>query len=205
MLYLTLNSKSGFIMSKWVFFHILYGFLTFLSVPTTGQDNDDWVPDESQKPEKGFDWNKVYAGGGLALQFGSYTFIDVSPILGYRLTDDVSTGFGISYKYLSDNRVAGYNSHLYGGNIFARYAFAENFFGHIEYELLNVEYFTLTSSGTIIDSERKDISYLWIGGGYRQPIGLNSYLNLMVLYNLNESIYSIYPNPVYRIGFNVGL
>ena len=189
-------------MNKYVLIYILFAVW---SIPTIGQDNGQWTPEEKNKSGKGFDWSKVYVGGGLALQFGNYTFIDVSPTLSYRLTDNLSTGFGISYKYLSYNSIDGYDSHLYGGNIFSRYGFAENFFGHIEYELLNVEYFTVSSSGNILDSDRKDVSYLWVGGGYRQPIGLNSYLNIMVLYNLNESIYSIYPNPVYRIGFNVGL
>ena len=192
-------------MSKWVTPLHLICFSLILPISTIAQNSDELVPQNDNKTTKGFDWEKVYAGGGLALQFGTFTFIDVSPILGYRVTDNFSAGFGISYKYFSDNRIAGYHSHLYGGNLFSRYAFAENFFGHLEYELLNVEYFALTSSGTIMDSERKNISYLWIGGGYRQPIGLNSYLNLMVLYNLNESVYSIYPNPIYRIGFNVGL
>ena len=192
-------------MSKWITLNtLLFYFLTLANL-SIGQDNDEWVQDEDQKVSKGFDWEKVYTGGGLALQFGTYTFIDISPLVGYRLTEDLSVGFGVSYKYLSDNRIKGYNSHLYGGNLFSRYVFAENFFGQVEYELINVEYFTVNGAGLITDSERKDVSYLWIGGGYRQPIGPNSYLNLMALYNLNESIYSIYPNPLYRVGFNVGL
>ena len=152
-----------------------------------------------------FSWDKVYLGGGLGLQFGTITLIDISPIVGYRINEKLSVGFGISYKYFSDNRFSDYNSHIYGGNLFSRYQFLDNIFGHVEYEALNAEYFELTTSTYVANSYRKFISYLWIGGGYSQPMGGNSFLNFMVLFNLNESLYSLYPNPIYRVGFNIGL
>ena len=90
-------------MNKYVLIYILFAVW---SIPTIGQDNGQWTPEEKNKSGKGFDWSKVYVGGGLALQFGNYTFIDVSPTLSYRLTDNFSTGFGISYKYLSYKSIA---------------------------------------------------------------------------------------------------
>jgi hypothetical protein len=44
-----------------------------------------------------------------------------------------------------------------------------------------------------------------VGGGIKQEIGVNSFLTLMLLYNLNETVNSPYSNPVIRVGFAVGL
>jgi len=159
---------------------------------------------ENPLPEKKkFDWSKVYFGGGLGLQFWPYTYLDLSPTVGYRITDEFSAGVGVSYQYFSQNNPA-FETHIYGGSIFARYVFMGYLFGHAEYQLLNSEFFEATSSGIILNRFRKDVSYIWIGGGYRQKIAGNSYFVISVLYNLNESGYSIYPNPIYRMGVSIG-
>ena len=43
-----------------------------------------------------------------------------------------------------------------------------------------------------------------VGGGYRQQIGGNAAMNLMVLWNLNDTYDSPYTNPIIRIGFSAG-
>jgi hypothetical protein len=45
-----------------------------------------------------------------------------------------------------------------------------------------------------------------VGGGYFQRIdGSNSGIFVMLLYNLTESLYTPYSNPIVRIGVNLGL
>jgi hypothetical protein len=52
---------------------------------------------------------------------------------------------------------------------------------------------------------RENISSLFVGGGYTQPFGNgNSGVTLMLLYNVMESDYRIYENPIIRTGINVG-
>ena len=36
---------------------------------------------------KGFDKSKLFVGGNLGLAFGTYTIINVSPLVGYHFTD----------------------------------------------------------------------------------------------------------------------
>lgn len=158
---------------------------------------------DSLPAKRKFDWNKVYAGGNIGLLFGAVTIIDIYPIIGYRLTKKTSVGVGITYQYFRDNRY-GFSTNIYGGSVFVRHVIAENFFAHTEYELLSREFFNPVT-GAIVDGTRINVGSLLVGGGYRQRIGGNSYFILMVLWNLNESVYSIYPNPIIRMGVNIGL
>ncbi len=153
--------------------------------------------------ENGF-WNRVYTGGGIGLQFGSQTLINVSPIIGYRITERFSMGLGITYmyyRYKDQYPAYSYSSNTYGGSVFSRYLILENLFAHVEYELLRFEVRDNVSRllGT------KDITSVLVGGGYRQMLGDRSSINLMVLYNLNETAYSPYQNPVIRLSFGFGI
>lgn len=148
---------------------------------------------------KKFDWEKVYLGGGLGLQFGSTTVIDISPIIGYNFSDDLSAGLGITYLYYNVHAL-NYTTNVYGGGPFVRYVFAEYLFAHIEYQILNAEYYEFG------DTFRQDVHYFWVGGGFRQELGGNAYLVIMGLYDINYSDLSIYPsNPILRGGVVFGL
>ncbi len=147
------------------------------------------------------DWTKrFFTGGGLGLQFGSYTYIAVSPILGYRFTDKFSGGVGASYIYLED-RAYDFSTSVYGGKMFAEYDVFRGIAPHVEYEWLNLEVFD-----TRLNSRRRiNVDSFLVGASYTQAIGEHSGIYIMLLYNLIESVYSPYENPVLRIGFNVGL
>lgn len=151
-------------------------------------------------PPKKNSWEKVYFGGNFGLQFGTSTFIDVSPLMGYRFTDKFSAGIGITYQYYHYNdRIYDIQTNVYGGRIFGRYLFTENLFGHAEYEYLNLEAFDF------FPPRRVDVGSLLAGGGYLQRFGSNSAIVAMLLYNFTESAYTPYQNPIIRIGVNIGL
>lgn len=150
--------------------------------------------------------DRIVFGGGLALQFGNATLIDISPIIGYKLTDRLIIGTGLTYKYnyIKDYYYApatNYQSNTFGGSIWGRYYVLENFFAHTEVEQLHTSY-SLTPNG---GSEAIDITSVLIGGGYRQRISQRVSFNIMVLYNLNDSPFSPYSNPIIRAGINVGM
>lgn len=155
----------------------------------SGQDRDN-------SNDKSFS-DRVFFGGNLGLQFGTYTFIDVSPLVGYEITEKLSAGVGFTYLYYKD-RIYDYSTNIYGGRVFTRYNIIENFFAHGEYEILNLETFDL------ID-KRMNITNILVGGGYRQHIGGRTYFNLLVLWNINESAYSPYQNPIIRGGISFGI
>ena len=190
-------------------------FIVFLSAfilysaTCLGQDDDYRPsPESGAKPAKkttGFSWDKVYMGGGLGLQFGTVTMVDISPTLGYRINENLSAGLGLTYVYYEVSAY-NYSTNVYGGGPFARYVFARNLFAHVEYQILNSEYYLVDQSNRIVGTFRENVHYFWVGGGLRRELGRNSYLVLMGLYDINHSDLSIYPsNPILRAGVVVGL
>ena len=155
-----------------------------------------------------FDKNRLFTGGNLGAQFGTSTFLDISPILGYYITDKFSAGIGAIYQYAGykDRTFPAYNSNtsIYGGKLFLRYNIIESIFAHAEYEALNLETEYFDPMNYRHSTPRFFVHSILIGGGYRQPIGDYSSINLMVLYNINETIDSPYRNPIIRMGFDIG-
>lgn len=145
----------------------------------------------------------LFYGGGFGLQFGSVTLIELSPLIGYKVTPKFGVGLSPTYKYYSYK--SSYSSsrlenNVYGGSIFARYMIFENIFAHTEYESL---FYNIKVPGYPIDM--RQYNSVLVGGGYRQQIGSNAAMNLMILWNLNDTPDSPYTNPVIRIGFTVGM
>ncbi len=178
--------------------------------------------------------DRISIGGGLGFGFGSNSIlIDVSPIIGYYVTNNFMVGLGLTYKYhnindyyysLPDKTFDDYKSHIYGGSVFARYFFTgidipviENMYLHGEVEPLVFQTdYTLVSgnSGDYIDSyynyyvkesDQITITSIFLGGGLRQMISDNSFLYIEALWNFNEDLYSPYDNPRIRIGVSFGL
>src|ERR1051326_952613 len=92
------------------------------------------------KEKKPFpDKDKIYFGGGLG---GGITqtnsFINLSPIVGYKITSRYSAGVGVTYIYLQDHYYQPpIRLNIIGGNMFNRYLITNFLFAHVEYELLN--------------------------------------------------------------------
>ena len=53
---------------------------------------------KNQREKESFADKLVY-GGSFGLQFGSLTLVDVSPVIGYRITEKLEAGLGFTYKY----------------------------------------------------------------------------------------------------------
>jgi hypothetical protein len=148
--------------------------------------------------------SRLYFGGGFGLQFGSVTLVEISPLVGYKLTPKWSFGISPTYKYYKYKDYYSGNSYLatnvWGGSVFSRYDIFQNIFAHIEYESLF--YNTKVSGGL---SEMQQYYSFLVGGGYQQQITGNSGMYLLVLWNLNDTPDSPYNNPIIRVGFNIGL
>jgi len=143
---------------------------------------------------------KLVFGGNIGLQIGSVTRIDLSPEVGYKITEQFVSGVGVTYEYYRW-KLHNYSTSLYGGKIFSRYYVMENIFGHAEFELLNLESEVFDPNGIHGDIKRYWIQSLFVGGGYKQAIGKKSAFIITVLWNLNETPDSPYTNPIIRFGF----
>ena len=144
--------------------------------------------------------DRMFFGGNIGLQFGTVTFLDISPLVGYRITDKISAGIGATYQYYHyQDKLYNFETNVYGGRVFGRYFFTDYLFGHAEYEYLNLEAFDF------FPRRRVDVGSFLAGGGYFQRFGNNSGIVVMILYNFTESAYTPYQNPIIRIGINIGL
>lgn len=146
---------------------------------------------EKEKPE-----NRLLIGGGLGLQFGTITYIEVSPRIGYQITDHFSAGLGGTYSYFRDRRLSrDYSTDMWGARIFLQHDIYEDIFAYAEAEYMSYEGYDMNNNITRIGSEN-----ILLGGGYKQWVSRNAYVYLMLLYNINETIETPYSNPVFRTG-----
>jgi hypothetical protein len=147
-------------------------------------------------------WDRTYFGGTLGASFGSYTYVEIAPTAAYKITEKLHVGMGISYMYLSDKTYTpAYNENIWGGSLFGRYFIWRDLFAHAEYQYLNRDVY----DPYLNEDVRVNINNILLGGGYRQMLGENSFVTIMVLFNVNDSMYNPYSNPVIQIGFGVGI
>jgi hypothetical protein len=176
-------------------FLILIPLMNFSQVYSQENSNDEYSKDYNNKPAGNWK-SRIFTGGNLGLQFGNATFIEISPLVGYRITERLAAGIGITYEYLSykDYNIS---TNVYGGRVFCRFYITDELFAHAEYEVLNMQPYLVGA--------RANVESFLVGGGYRQSIGERTSLNVLILWNLNETEFSPYINPIIRIGFGIGL
>jgi hypothetical protein len=183
------KNNPGFI----AFIFFLLTLLITQTQETFGQR--DIYPDENPPLSE-----RMYFGGNFSLQFGSLTFVDISPLAGVMLTEKFSTGLGATYQYL---KFARSSSNVYGGRLFGRYNITRNIFAHTEIESLNTAYVVPGATPGQDRMARDWVQGLFIGGGYFTPFGNRGGANITLLYNLTyDNRRSPYNEPyVIRAGF----
>jgi hypothetical protein len=166
-------------------------------------------------------FDRLVYGGNLMLEIGNPTYIDLSPLVGYRITPKLQAGVGGTYVY--DREVipqydafgnylgsVAFSTSLYGGRFYAEYDIlhdalrpSDRLFGHFEYEVLNVPRYD--NYGQL--SGRSWMESPYIGAGYRSPLGRRGFINLTVLYNMDYARFATinpYGTPwAIRIGFTL--
>ena len=156
---------------------------------------------------------KIFFGGGFGAGFGSYTFISISPIIGYRITPKLSAGLRLMYQYTTydyrdiTGQVKNYQGNDFGIGGFARFMVYGPLYLQAEYEHLN--YDGLSYDGT---SSRDSFDSFMAGGGISQPVGGKAFMFLTAMYNFSYenfnsagSYRSPYNSPwVIRIGITAG-
>src|SRR5437868_11908620 len=101
-----------------------------------------FIAHAQEQPKKSFG-DRIYFGGNVGLNFGTnFTEVELSPLMGYKITDRFSVGVGGTYIYFKE-KIPQYNfsyeTSIYGANIFARYFITESIFLHAETGALNLE------------------------------------------------------------------
>lgn len=158
---------------------------------------------QSGKPEKEVRFrDKLFTGGSVGLSLGSYTNINISPIIGVRLTDQFYAGAGIEYQYTRYKYPDGnLTASQYGGRLFGQYNIIPQFYLHSEFSMINMEYYSFNRE------QRSFIPFLYVGGGYRQMLSDRSFVSFQVLFDVIQDKNSPYKSwePIYSVGFGVDI
>ena len=160
------------------------------------------TPQPQPKANKGAWKQKMYFGGYFNFTLGSYTSIGVEPMVGYKIIPRLSLGAKIRYDYIQDKRYGTtYNYSNYGGSLFARLSVIKQLYLHAEYAGYNYQNFSGTE-----DEDRVWVPYLFLGAGFRQPLGGRASLNAQVLFDVLNNENSPYKAwaPFYSVGVSVG-
>lgn len=174
-----------------------------------------------------FDTTKLRFGGDFWMNFGKSTYINVSPKIGYQLTDRFTPGVGITYQYFRQVYTYSYyyngatytdtylyKTNIYGGSILASYVLLQDMsevlhvnFGtivaHAEYNLISVDTYAEDSNGSLYDNGRKWVNRFLVGGGIRQKISPRSSISLLVLWDLIDDSNSPFTNPIFQVGLSL--
>ena len=162
---------------------------------TSGQAQQDSTLQASKPSFKPF----VFYGGNVYLSFGSGTTIGASPMVGMYLTPQLGVGVGATYIHYTRDDLT---SNVYGGRLFARYNIIPQIYAKTEFSYL---IYNDTYKG--VDVGSTSVPYLFVGGGYRQPIGPRVFFEVDVMFDVLRNENSQYRNwePLIGVGVSVGL
>jgi hypothetical protein len=153
--------------------------------------------------------DRLVFGADIGLSVGSYTYINISPEVGYRLTNRLTAGLGPIYIYEND-KYYNYENSMYGGKVLASFTVLRstdinpNFhFGdlilHLENEVINVRPYNLLSGPQ--EGNRLWIDNLLVGFGLSQSIGSKVNASILILWDVTNNPNSRYINPIFKVGF----
>ena len=161
--------------------------------------------------EEGFQEEKLFAGGSFGLSFGSYTFINVSPQVGYRFNKYFASGVGLNIQYASQkehdalgNDYSKTTQGITGLNFFGRFYPTQKLLLQLQpeanYMFGNIKYYQPTETQYKLDAEI--VPSLLAGGGLVMPSEKGAFI-ITVMYDLLQRINSPYGNrPIVYFGYN---
>lgn len=166
------------------------------------------VSAQRQKEEAPPVKDRIFYGGNFGLQFGTYTDIQLSPVIGFWLLPRLNVAAGPDYRFY---KAFNEKTHIYGGKFYTEFILLRNInsvipigtnthiISHFEDELLSLEtaFFKLPP----YTSKRFTVNTYLAGLGLSQEIGRRASINFLFLWALNDSEYQLNSNPDIRITF----
>lgn len=151
--------------------------------------------------------NKLFLYTNLGLGYSAYDgysqfSVSLAPAIGYRLTERVAVGPGISYAYNNYGVTGGpsLNTSSVGVKVFGQVQVIDQFFAHAEYEVTSAELLYRDQSNNLF-VQRRQLTTPLAGVGYRNQFGDRVAGDVLFLYNFATGLERLYPNPVIRFCF----
>jgi hypothetical protein len=160
------------------------GIALLLAAPASAQERQPPVP--QPKPSRWF------AGGGVGAAFGTVSYIEFTPVVGFQVVPRFQLGGRLIFRYRKDKRFEpDLSTTDYGGALFGRYFAYGPIYLHGEVERLNWEY--IGQSGDDFRAVQAVNTALYAGLGFELASTRRSALYMTFLYDFNFD--SSKPNP----------
>jgi len=163
--------------------------------------------------KKKIDPSRLIIGGSLGLAFGDYTNINISPLIGYRISQLFAAGINVNAQYGSE-RLSNYNNvtiqrnqyTIFGGGVWGRVYPLDFLFVHVQPEYNAVSLKSTYYDPKTVVNDHYGVPSLLMGGGYSQPVGGRAAFSIMALYDVLQDSRSPYQNGlILRIGASLGI
>lgn len=155
---------------------------------------------EKEKPNYNLK-EKLSFGGNFMVWFGSTSYVYLSPVVNCALTDRLNVGLGAIYNYYGyKSGPTKYSYSIYGLHSYALAFITKNVFGKVEFNhLLQPNVYSYNYNDKVW------VSYVYLGGGFRQPLGDRAFFYTSIMYNVNQNAQSVfYANPMIQVGILAG-
>lgn len=167
----------------------------------TSNSNNPKLPKPTikNKPKNSFDLSRLTFGGGIGLQFGDYTAVNIAPQIGYDFSKYINAGAGLSYTYYRekfDHDNIKRSSHYFGFNVYTRIYPVEYLVVMVQPEINRMWRTDEYRREGIKNKEEKFIPVCLVGGGLR--LGP---MTAMIQYDIAQNENSPYGD---RIFYSVG-
>ena len=141
----------------------------------------------------------IELGGSLSFAFGSETYFDIAPLIGYRVHKSIIISGGYIYRYAQIN--SGFlkyktNSHGWRANV--KIDVLPPLFIIGEYQKITLDgwNYSLGMPG------RVNPTIIFLGAGYTQKISPRTSLEMSMLFDVYKDVNNPYPLPYFRGGLS---
>lgn len=169
--------------------------------------NNEINSTQEQQPNKSHsDINRWRFGGGVGLSFGSHGYftVQVSPSVGYALTNNVEAGLVAGYMYAKDDYS---KQNIFNVGPYVNYYPIQNIFLRANYMYytgtIKSDYYNFLDTDNARYEDKFDESALWLGAGYQSSGLVRFQVGILynVLYKENESRFSSAWQPFMGVAF----
>lgn len=168
--------------------------------------------EEEEPPKEGFDKSKLFFGGNFGVSFGSGTYVNISPQVGYRFSRLFAAGTGVNFNYSSYKYYDYYGVEIgkeeygYAGlSVFGR-VYPISFLLLQAQPELNYSWGSIKYSDNSIPSHKQEgrfVPSFLLGAGAAIPTGPNGALLLMLQYDVIQDARSPYGSKTFfTMGYN---
>lgn len=160
--------------------------------------------EEKEQQDQESEKTNFYVGGDFRIDaFAVELNFDLYPHISYQLPLNLKVGAGPFY-FFRRNTFLKKNRHFYGSKAFIQYYY-EDFFAHVEGELLLVDEDYLESFNIDPVNKYKKVWGVLLGAGYNAQISDYFSAYFIMGWNINRKTYTPYENPVLRLGVTYNL